>query len=172
MIEAIRNILAWLLLSSDAPAFEKRHLYKKVCITSKASNNNNNNNHHHNNNVNNNNDNNNNINGAVLSLIQKVWNMKAEHVKALARTKHNSVSHMDDSRSAQPKIEDFVQPTKVFNFDSIRQFNMIAKCPCCNGNGNGRGIPRFESYKIYGKYPGTQITRHYCTCLVLILLAF
>ena len=74
--------------------------------------------------MNNNNDNNNNnINGAVLSLIQKAWNMKAEEVKALARRKHNSVFHMDDSRSAKPNIEDYLQPTKVFNFDPIRQSN-------------------------------------------------
>ena len=148
MTEAIKNILAWLLPSPDAPASERSHLYKKVYIASKASNNNNNNknnnnnNYHHNNNVNNNNDNNNNnINGAVLSLIQKAWNMKAEEVKGLARRKHNSVFHMDDSRSARPSIEDYLQPTKVFNFDPIRQFNIIVKCPCCNGNGNGNGSP-------------------------------
>ena len=112
MTEAIKNILAWLLPSPDAPASEKSHLYKKVYIASKASNNNNNND-------------NNNINGAVLSLIQKAWNMKAEEVKGLARRKHNSVFHMDDSRSAKPNIEDYLQPTKVFNFDPIRQFNII-----------------------------------------------
>ena len=44
MTEAIKNILAWLLPSPDAPASERSHLYKKVYIASKASNNNNNNN--------------------------------------------------------------------------------------------------------------------------------
>ena len=41
MTEAIKNILAWLLPSPDAPASERSHLYKKVYIASKASNNNN-----------------------------------------------------------------------------------------------------------------------------------
>ena len=41
MTEAIKNILAWLLPSPNAAASEKRHLYKKVYIASKASNNNN-----------------------------------------------------------------------------------------------------------------------------------
>ena len=82
-----------------------------------------------------------------MSLTEKVWNKKVEHVKALARTTHNSVFHMDDFRSAKPNIEDYLQPTKVFNFDPIRQFKIIVKCPCCNGNDNGKRNLRFESYR-------------------------